>query len=674
MVCSVSWNGRLTFLLSFSPRLASGSISYKAVLLAANEFGRYLTGQVTAAGKVPPAKILVIGAGVAGLSAIATGRRLGAIVRSLDTRPATREQVESLGGEFLVVPYEEDGSGAGGYAKAMSAGYLKAQSDLLLAQAKDVDIIVTTAAIPGQKAPILLTKDHVKAMKQGSVIVDLAAEQGGNCELTVSGEMVTSSGVKIVGYTDLASRLPTQSSTLYSNNIVNFLLSIGTPKEPYLRVDLADQVTRGALVTFDGNVTFPAPAPALPPPSPAAAKKPEAAKPEEKKLTPFQAKYREVAGIAAGVTLLGALGIISAPAAMNSLTIFGLASLIGYRLVWGVVPALHSPLMAVTNAISGMVAVGGIVLLGGGFLPGSVPQFLAAASVVLAMINVSGGFIVSGRMLAMFRRPQDPPDYTYLWSVPALGFGSMFAYGAYAGAAGIVQAGYLVSSLLCIASLQGLSAQSTARSGNAMGILGVTTGIASAVLASGFSTEVMVQFAGLAAIGSSVGLYVGRKVSPTELPQMVAALHSFVGLAAVLTSVGAYMAHPATNDLLHLTTAYAGTLIGGITFTGSIVAFGKLQGIMKSTALNLPGKNLINIGMLGANLAAASVFMTTTSPSVGLACLVANVVLSFAQGWHLTASVGGGDMPVMLSEYLRGRVFGFLGGSGKADDFYLVPS
>lgn len=624
-------------------------VGYKSVLLAANDFGRYFTGQVTAAGKVPPAKMLVIGAGVAGLSAIATGRRLGAIVRALDTRPATREQVESLGGEFLVVPYQEDGSGAGGYAKAMSEGYLKAQSDLLLAQCKDVDIVISTAAIPGQKAPVLLTQEHVKAMKHGSVIVDLAAEQGGNCAATVPGQSVVVNGVRVIGYTDIASRLPTQSSTLYSNNIVNFLLSVGTPKEPYLRVDMKDEVTRGALVLLDGTLTWPPPAPATPPPAPAAKPKPvEAPKEEVKALTPFQEKAREVTAVGAGVTVLGGLGLISAPAAMNSLTIFALASMIGYRLVWGVAPALHSPLMAVTNAISGMVAVGGIVLLGGGYMPATVPQFLAAASVVLAMINVSGGFIVSGRMLAMFKRPQDPPDYGYLWGVPALGFGSMFAYGAVSGAAGIVQAGYLASSLLCIASLGGLSAQSTARSGNAMGILGVTTGIASSVLASGFSSELLVQFAGLAAIGSTIGLYVGRKVSPTELPQMVAALHSFVGLAAVLTSVGAYMAHPG-GDLLHLSTAYIGTLIGGITFTGSLVAFGKLQGLLKSAALNLPGKNLLNLGMLGANVAAAGVFMTTTSPTVGVMCLMANVALSFLQGWHLTASVGGGDTPVMLT-------------------------
>ncbi|KAI9030307.1 NAD(P) transhydrogenase [Hyaloraphidium curvatum] len=626
-------------------------VGYKAVLIAADNFGRYFTGQVTAAGKVPPAKMLVIGAGVAGLSAIATGRRLGAIVRALDTRPATKEQVESLGGEYLTVPYQEDGTGTGGYARVMSEGYLKAQSELLMKQCADVDIVVTTAAIPGQRAPVLLTKEHVKAMKHGSIIVDLAAEQGGNCEATVPGQRVDYRGVKVFGFTDYASRLPTQSSTLYSNNIVNFLLSIGSPKEPYLRVDMQDEVTRGALVTLEGEVTWPPPRPAAPP-APAAApaaKAAEAAKaPEPKPVTPLQAKAREVVAATAGLSLLAAAGGASAPEAMNSLTIFALASLVGYRLVWGVVPALHSPLMSATNAISGLVAVGGIVLLGGGYLPTTAAQVLAASSVFLAMINVAGGFVVTMRMLAMFRRPQDPPDYGYLWAVPTVAFAALFANAAAGGAPGIVQAGYLASSVLCIASLQGLSSQKTARSGSSLGMMGVGIGIASAVTGMGFEGPVLAQFAGLAAAGSAAGLYMGRRVSPTELPQMVAALHSFVGLAAVLTSVGAYMAHPG-GDLLHLSTAYAGTLIGGITFTGSLVAFGKLQGLMKSTALDLPGKNLINLAMIGTNLAAGALFMTTSSPSVGLACLCLNVVLSFVQGWHLTASVGGGDMPVMLT-------------------------
>ncbi|RYO80833.1 hypothetical protein DL764_009843 [Monosporascus ibericus] len=621
---------------------------YKAVLEASNTFGRFLTGQVTAAGKIPPCKVLVIGAGVAGLSAIATARRMGAIVRGFDTRPAVREQVQSLGAEFIEVEIEEDGSGAGGYAKEMSPEFIAAEMKLFKDQAKDVDIIVTTALIPGKPAPKLITKDMIEAMKPGSVIVDLAAEAGGNCEKTQPGKLVTYNDVKIIGYTDLPSRLPTQSSTLYSNNIIKFLLSMA-PQEKSFGVDLQDEVVRGAIVTLNGEILPPAPRPAPPPaPAPKAAAKKEE---EVVALTPFQKTSREVATVTAGMGTALALGKLTGPMFMSNAFTFGLASLIGYRAVWGVAPALHSPLMSVTNAISGMVGIGGFFVMGGGYLPETIPQALGAASVLLAFVNVSGGFVITKRMLDMFKRPTDPPEYPWLYAIPGALFGGGFIAAATTGAAGLVQAGYMISSILCISSISGLASQTTARRGNLLGILGVASGVLASLLAVGFSPEVLTQFGTLAGVGSVLGFIIGKRITPTSLPQTVAALHSVVGLAAVLTSIGSVMGDLNHVSTLHLVTAYLGVLIGGITFTGSIVAFLKLAGKMASKPLVLPGRHLVNSGMLATNAVTMGAFVTMApgSPMIAAAALGANTILSFAKGYTTTAAIGGADMPVVIT-------------------------
>ncbi|KAL2197677.1 NAD(P) transhydrogenase beta subunit-domain-containing protein [Corynascus similis CBS 632.67] len=621
---------------------------YKAVLEASNNFGRFLTGQVTAAGKIPPGKVLVIGAGVAGLSAIATARRLGAIVRGFDTRSAAREQVQSLGAEFIEVELQEEGSGAGGYAKEMSKEFIEAEMKLFTEQAKEVDIIITTALIPGKPAPKLITKPMLDIMKPGSVVVDLAAEAGGNCEMTQPGKLVTYNDVKIIGYTDLPSRLPTQSSTLYSNNITKFLLSMA-PKEKEFGVDLTDEVVRGAIVTQKGEILPPAPRPA-PPPAPAAA--PTAAKEAEVvALTPFQKATREVSLVTGGMGAALALGKFTSPLFMSNAFTFALASLIGYRVVWGVTPALHSPLMSVTNAISGMVGVGGLFILGGGYLPETIPQLFGAASVLLAFVNVSGGFVITKRMLDMFRRPTDPPEYPWLYAIPGVLFGGGFLAAASTGAAGLVQAGYLVSSVLCITSISGLASQATARMGNMLGMLGVGSGVLASLLAVGFSPEVLTQFGGLAAIGSILGFLIGKRITPTDLPQTVAALHSVVGLAAVLTSIGSVMADLAHVSTLHLVTAYLGVLIGGITFTGSIVAFLKLAGKMSSKPLVLRGRHAINSGLLATNVATMGAFVTMApgSPLIAAGALAANTALSFLKGYTTTAAIGGADMPVVIT-------------------------
>ncbi|KAK4494071.1 hypothetical protein PRZ48_014334 [Zasmidium cellare] len=621
---------------------------YKAVLEASNHFGRYLTGQTTAAGKVPPCKVLVIGAGVAGLSAIATARRMGAIVRGFDTRSAAREQVQSLGAEFIEVDMKEDGSGGGGYAKVMSKEFIEAEMKLFMEQAKEVDIIITTALIPGKPAPTLITEEMVAAMKPGSVIVDLAAENGGNCEVTVPGELVSHGGVTVIGYTDLPSRLPTQASTLYSNNITKFLLSM-SPKEGHFGIDLNDEVVRRSIVTHDGELVPTLP-PVAPPPAPAA-KAVESKEAEVVALTPWQKATREVALVTGGMGTALALGKMTGPLFMTNFFTFSLAGLIGYRVVWGVAPALHSPLMSVTNAISGMVGIGGFFIMGGGYLPQTIPQYLGAASVLLAFVNVAGGFVITKRMLDMFRRPTDPKEYPWLYAIPGVLFGGGFLAASTTGMAGLVQAGYLVSSVLCIGSLTGLASQTTARTGNLMGILGVGSGVLASLAAVGFPTETLIQCLSIAGIGSLIGALIGRRITPTGLPQTVAALHSVVGLAAVLTSIGSVLAAISHVDTLHLVTGYLGVLIGGVTFTGSIVAFLKLAGKMSSRPTILPGRHIINGGMLTANVATMGAFLAYApgAPAIAATCLGVNAALSFAKGFTTTSAIGGADMPVVIT-------------------------
>ncbi|KAF8910998.1 NAD(P) transhydrogenase beta subunit-domain-containing protein [Gymnopilus junonius] len=595
---------------------------YKAVLEASNHFGRFLTGQVTAAGKIPPGKVLVIGAGVAGLSAIATARRLGAIVRGFDTRSAAREQVQSLGAEFVEVDIQEDGSGGGGYAKAMSKEFIEAEMALFMEQCKEVDIVITTALIPGQPAPKLITNEMVAAMKKGSVIVDLASEAGGNCEATKPGELTVQSGVTIIGYTDLPSRLPTQSSTLYSNNITKFLLSVGG--EGKYSLDLNDEVVRGSLIVHNGKILPPVPR-TIPPPAPA----PSPAKVEEvvKSLTPWKKASREVALVTAGMGTTIALGKATGTAFMDSFFTFGLA-------VWGVAPALHSPLMSVTNAISGLLAC---LLWVAVIFRKLSRKTLGALAVLLASINVSGGFIITKRMLDMFKRPTDPPEYSWLYAIPGVVFTGGFLAAASTGMSGLVQAGYLTSSILCIGSLSGLSSQTTARHGNALGILGVGS--------------VVGQFVGVAALGGILGAVIGRRVTPTELPQTVALLHSIVGLSAVLTSIGSVLQDTAHLSTLHMVTAYLGVVIGGITFTGSIVAFLKLAAKMSSRPLALPGKHLINTTLLGANAATMAGFLSvgSSTPLVAASFLGASTFLSFLKGFTTTSAIGGADMPVVIT-------------------------
>lgn len=389
----------------------AGISGYRAVIEAANAFGRLFNGQVTAAGKIPPAKVFVAGAGVAGLAAIGTAANLGAIVRANDTRAEVADQVVSLGGEFVKVDYEEEGSGGGGYAKVMSEGFQAAQRAMYAQQAKDADIIITTALIPGKPAPKLITAEMVQSMRPGSVIVDMAAEQGGNCELTVPGEAVVRHGVTIIGYTDLASRLAKQSSTLYSTNLLRLTEELCKTKDGQINVNFDDDAIRGLTVIKAGELTWPAPPPKLPaaPPKP----KPAAAAPAPKGHgagEPMSAKSLAIV-FGLGAVLFALIGAYAPASFLQHFTVFVLACFVGYMVVWNVTPSLHTPLMSVTNAISSIIAIGALVQVappldaaGAAERPNALILGLAVVAVALTAVNMFGGFAVTRRMLAMFRK------------------------------------------------------------------------------------------------------------------------------------------------------------------------------------------------------------------------------------------------------------------------------
>jgi NAD(P) transhydrogenase subunit alpha len=388
----------------------AGVAGYRAVIEAANVFGRFFNGQITAAGKVPPAKVFIAGAGVAGLAAIGTAAGLGAIVRANDTRAEVADQVKSLGGEFVKVDYEEEGGGGGGYAKVMSEGFQQAQREMYAQQAREVDIIITTALIPGRPAPKLITAEMVQSMRPGSVIVDMAAERGGNCELTEPGQAVVKHGVTIVGYTDLNSRLARQSSTLYGTNLFRLTEELCKTKDGIINVNMEDDAIRGLTVIKDGEITWPAPAPKLPPaPAKAAVAKPApAAHGHGGSGAPASAgKTAILFGAAALLFLL--IGAFAPAAFLGHFTVFVLACFVGYMVVWNVTPALHTPLMSVTNAISSIIAIGALVQIAppqafGFDRPDDWIRGLAVAGIALTAVNMFGGFAVTRRMLAMFRK------------------------------------------------------------------------------------------------------------------------------------------------------------------------------------------------------------------------------------------------------------------------------
>ena len=651
---------------------------YKAVIEAASSFPRFLQGQMTAAGKVPPAKVLVMGAGVAGLAAIGTAKSMGAVVRAFDVRPAASEQIRSLGGEPIDLGLKAT-EGSGGYASTQTEEFQEAQRKMCIQQCSEVDIIISTALIPGRPPPMLFPKEAIEKMKSGSVIVDLAANgvpqpensswKGGNIETTVPNDICVVNGVTHIGWQDLPSRLPTQSSTLYSNNITKFFLSITRDKKSFC-VDLDDEVTRGSLLLWDGE-------------KPVTDKWDEEArkKREDEAARASTAKKTEVSisqdtdsalvgtlktagAMTVGLGMLLGSGIAAPPGFISQLTTLSLSVMVGYQTVWGVVPALHSPLMAVTNAISGIVVIGGLVELGhAGTTLANISNpvlFLATSAVALASVNIAGGFNITSKMLQMFRRPDDPPEYNWILLIPATGFLGAVVAGQAAGYAGAQVVGYLAASAYCILSINGLSTHDTARSGLVYGVAGAIIGCTTTLMGFSHIGPEMYHIMLAAMAGGGLVGYVGSSVIElTELPQMVALFHSFVGFAATTISIASFLngvGHYNHDPMaaIHKIAIYAGTALGGLTLTGSLVAFTKLQGDIcgirfSGAPLRFPCLGLINATLGGLLIAGGFPFMMGPHHVHLVRYLVGNAVISSILGYTITAGIGGADMPVAVT-------------------------
>lgn len=616
-------------------------------------FGRFLAGQMTAAGKVPPAKVMVLGGGVAGLAAVQTAKNMGAIVKCFDVRPAVKEQVQSFGAEFLEVDFEEDGTGAGGYAKEMSKEWHEAAARMLAEQCKDVDIVITTALIPGRKAPIMITKEMVASMKPGSVTVDLAAEAGGNVEGTVKDKVaVSENGVNMIGYTDLNSRLATTSSSLYANNQMKFITSIGpmtTKEKGFYQIDHEDEAVRGMLVVEGGKLMWPAPV--KPPPPVEEKKEAEVVEvPRDYYGEYMSSSLRFTAGYG---TFLG-IGMVSPHDGFTSMfSTLALSTIIGYQVVWGVAHALHSPLMAVTNAISGMTAAGGLYVMGGGLFPSTSAQAFGALATGISTVNIAGGFLVSTKMLDLFKREDDPPEHYELYAIPAGAFLGTYAITHGLGYAEVDKVAAILGGVCCIGGIGGLATQETARLGNVLGMTGVALGISSTLFTLDCSPSTYGQIAAVMGAGAAGGYSIATSVGPSELPQTVAAFHSLVGFAAVFTALGDYLhtaqVHPEHLDGLHLGAVALATSIGGVTATGSIIAYAKLAEKMDSAALSLPIRDPLNIGMAVGMFGFMGHLMTNPSQTGAVIDILGAAGLSGALGLHMTASIGGADMPVVIT-------------------------
>jgi len=619
---------------------------YRAVIEAAHHMQRPFAGQSTAAGKIPPAKVLVVGAGVAGLAAMQLAKKKGAIVYGFDVRSAAKEQVESVGAKFLEVDFKEDGSGAGGYAKEMSKEWFEAADKMLLNELKNMDVVITTALIPGRKAPVLIKKNMVEAMPRGGVTVDLAAPAGGNVETTEPGKVVEHKGITCVGYTNMESRMASTASSLFGGNVTNFLLSMTDKETKTWKVNLEDPAVRSVCVAIDGKEL----SPYVPPAAPAAATT-EAKKEEPVPEDPQRVYMKNaLATTAATSSMLALASNVPNPAMMST---FALSCWVGNSCVQGVTHSLHSPLMAMTNAISGMTIVGGMLQMGGGMVPHSVPQFLAASAVGLSAVNLSGGTIVTKKMLDMFRRPDDPPEYNHYYLLP--GAVAIFGSGA-AMASGIAPVSLapmlaLGSALGCVGGISCLSSQQTARLGISVGMGGIASGVAATLMyMHPEHATVYGQLAMLCGAGGGIGYYLSTKIGPTELPQAVAGFHSLVGIAATMTAVGDFLVHDAAHlSTFHNVSTYLGAWMGAITCTGSIIAYGKLSEKLSSDALMLPGRDAINMSLGAVSMASLIGFCATADPTTAALCLAAGTASSGALGFHMTASIGGADMPVVIT-------------------------
>eukprot|EP00931_Biecheleriopsis_adriatica_P074010 TRINITY_DN481_c0_g1_i1.p1 TRINITY_DN481_c0_g1~~TRINITY_DN481_c0_g1_i1.p1 ORF type:complete len:1061 (-),score=302.26 TRINITY_DN481_c0_g1_i1:93-3062(-) len=617
---------------------------HRAVIEASHAFGRFHSAEMTAAGKYPPSQTFILGCGVAGLAAIGTSKALGSVVRAWDVRDVS-DQVHSMGAKWVTVDFKEDGAGQGGYAKESSDAFKKFQQETFKKVLSEVDIAISTAAIPGRPSPLLITKEAVAAMKPGSVIVDLAAVGGGNCELTRLNEsFVTPNGVTIIGYADLPSRMANQASAMYAQNMANLLKHVHAKGKAAAFVhnlegaleagEQGDIVSRSIVCCRNGQlVQMP------PPPQPTPVKPKAAAKDEKKVQAADPARAAAFAAVALTVAVCCMLGL-GEGVKTSLLTTFLLAGAAGYQAVWGVAHALHTPLMSVTNAISGCTAIGGLLLLEkasnshGAYL-------LAVLAVLVSAVNIIGGFVVSQRMLNLFKKPGDK-DYSPFMLMP----GVVFLIVALTRPE-LLKAVSTVSALLCVAAIGGLAAMSTANAGCKFGIVGVFGAMTATMV--GLSEFNLIVGCVLMVIGGGAGLVLGLQVSPIALPQTVAAFHSLVGLAAMCTSIGSFWNNPVGGASMENTSAVLGDFIGGVTLTGSLIAFGKLNGNLGSKALDLPGKNYLNLSGLFLFIFLTYSFLTTSSPSFGILLLWIVAALACAMGLHLVASVGGGDMPVCIT-------------------------
>lgn len=632
---------------------------HRAVMEAAHRFSRFHGAEMTAAGKYPPANTFVLGCGVAGLECIGKSKALGSVVRAWDVRDVS-DQVHSMGAKWVKVDFKEDGAGQGGYAKESSQEFANAQKETFLRELKTVDIALCTAAIPGRKSPLLITKDAVAQMKPGSVIVDLAALGGGNCELTKKGEIFeTENKVTIIGYTDMPARMATQASAMYGQNMVNFVryihgkdgssaLLTNIEKQLAVPEGKGDIVPRSIVCCKDGQLLQ-----MPPPPAPTPAKKVEK-KTEKAKPKASPAKDAFWSSVIVTVLICILLGV-GEGTTVSLLASFLLAGAAGYQAVWGVAHALHTPLMSVTNAISGMTAVGGVLLLEkvslqSGTGDTTIAQNLAILAITISSVNIIGGFIVSQRMLNLFRKGGEK-DYSWFLCAPAM----VLCYVAitHSDNEQIIGTISTISGVLCVAAIVSLASMSTADAGCKFGMVGVLGAIVSTCVQLSESTlQVSLMSMG---VGGALGLVVGTVVDPMKLPQTVAAFHSLVGAAAMCTSIGSfYEAHGGGQGLeagvsTANISAIFGNFIGAITLTGSLIAFGKLNGNLNSKSLNLPGKNFLNIFMVFVCIALGYSFLFFGDGFTGIEYLSILAGVACILGLHLVASVGGGDMPVCVT-------------------------
>jgi len=543
----------------------------------------------------------------------------------------------------------------GKLVKEMSPEWFAAANEMLLKQMPDIDIIITTALIPGKKAPLLIKEDMVAAMKPGSVTVDLAAAAGGNIATTVADEVITTpNGVKCIGYTDINSRLAAISSTLYANNQLKWILAAGpttTKVKGEFALDDEDIAVRGMSVVRAGEMMWPWQPPPPPPPPP----KP----PPKEEIVLTDEDHRQVYVSSAKQATYGALalvgvGAVAPDAAFSSMfATLALSGVIGYQVVWGVAHSLHSPLMAVTNAISGMTAVGGMYTMGGGIVPHSFSESLGFVATAVSTVNIVGGFIVAQKMLDVFKRPTDPPEFYNYYAAPSAAFVAGYGSTVLMGCQQASAVAATVSGLLCIGGIAGLANQSTARLGNVCGMSGVAFGVASCIGSLNWEPSTYIQLAAALGGGGALGYGIAQRVDPTSLPQTVAAFHSLVGLAAVFSAVADFLEHmhhsPEMLDGVRLSSIALATVIGGYTMTGSLIAFGKLNENLSSAPLQLAARDYINAGLGLGTAACMAALIANPSPEVGVAALIGMTTLSGAIGLHMTASIGGADMPVVIT-------------------------